>query len=53
MNARVRLDKNPDGGVWGMKFRWKNLLPLPQMAYLILEFDRIYDEVINETLKLP
>ena len=45
MNARVRLDKNPDGGVWGMKFRWKNLLPLPQMAYFILKFDKIYDEI--------
>lgn len=35
-----------------MKFRWKNLLPLPQMAYLILEFDRIYDEVNQRNVKV-
>ena len=28
MNARVRWDKKLDGGVWGMKFRWKNLYHL-------------------------
>ncbi len=52
MNAEVRWDKNPDGGVWGMKFRWKNLLPLPQVAYFILEFDEIYDEKNRRDIKV-
>ena len=35
-----------------MKFRWKNLLPFPQMAYFILEFDKIYDEKNQQKVKV-
>ena len=35
-----------------MKFRWKNLLPLPQMAYFILDFDKIYDEKNQQNIKV-
>jgi len=52
MNAKVRRDKNPNGGVWGMKFKWKNFLPLPQVAYLILDFDKIYDEKNQRNVKV-
>ena len=35
-----------------MKLRWKNLLPLPQMAYFILKFDKIYDEKNQKNVKV-
>lgn len=50
--GRVRWDKNPHGGVWGMKFKWWGWLPLPEMAYLIIEFDTIYDEVLDQEIEV-
>ena len=50
--GRVRWDKDPHGGVWGMKFKWWGWLSLPEMAYLILEFDTVYDEELERNVEV-
>ena len=50
--GRVRRDLDSDGGVWGMKFNWNGWLPLPEMAYLILEFDTVYDAQLDQDIEV-
>ncbi len=50
--GRVRWDLESDGGVWGMKFDWWGWMPLPEMAYLILEFATVYDEELGQDIEV-
>jgi len=50
--GRVRWDKDPDGGVWGMKFKLWGWFPMPEMAYLILDFGTVYDAGLDQDVEV-
>jgi len=50
--GRVRWDLDSDGGVWGMNFAWWGWMPLPEMAYLILEFGTVYDTGLEQDIEV-
>ena len=50
--GRIHWDKNPDGGVWGMKFKLWGWFPMTEMAYLILDFGTVYDAGLDEDVEV-
>ena len=50
--GRVRWDRDPDGSVWGMKFKLWGWFPMPEMAYLILDFGTVYDAGLDQDIEV-